>query len=37
MNQITGVCYCRICKGGTPEEIQEFWMKFGEWIYGECS
>lgn len=34
-------CYwrlmCGICKGGTPEEVQDFWMKFGVWIYGEYS
>lgn len=35
-------CYWRlfigICKGATPEEIVEFWERFGEWfvgVYGE--
>ena len=31
-------CYWRlfigICKGGTREEIVEFWERFGEWFFG---
>lgn len=37
--QVKPECYARLvigfCRVATLEEFMTFWMKFGEWIYGE--